>query len=119
MYKQQIDENKKIIRRQDKMIVDLQQKNELSQNEVANTQDQVSIQINKKDKLELRLRELNDQRQAFVGQIAKTETQIGEYKTMIDTRNYNMSYAQVPEETGTEQKQRGRRSMQKNFDQQS
>ena len=62
MYKQQIDENKKIIRRQDKMIVDLQQKNELSQNEVANTQDQVSIQINKKDKLELRLRELNDQR---------------------------------------------------------
>ena len=39
MYKQQIDENKKIIRRQDKMIVDLQQKNELSQNEVANTQD--------------------------------------------------------------------------------
>jgi hypothetical protein len=39
MYKQQIEENKKIIRRQDKMIVDLQQKNELSQNEVANTQD--------------------------------------------------------------------------------
>lgn len=51
------------------MIVDLQQKNELSQNEVANTQDQVSIQLNKKDKLELRLREMADQRTSFVDQI--------------------------------------------------
>jgi len=39
MYKQQIEENKKVIRRQDKLIVDLQQRNELSQNAVAVTQD--------------------------------------------------------------------------------
>ena len=69
LYKQQIDDNKKVIRRQDKMIVDLQQKNDLSQNEVANTQEQVSLQLSKKDKLELRLREMTDQRQTFVDQI--------------------------------------------------
>ena len=37
MYKQQIEENKKVIRRQDKLIVDLQQRNEMSQNAVAIT----------------------------------------------------------------------------------
>ena len=80
LYKQQIEDNKKVIRRQDKMIVDLQQKNDLSQNEVANTQEQVSIQVNKKDKLELRLREMTDQRQTFVDQISTYEDKIGTFK---------------------------------------
>lgn len=72
------------------MIVDLQQKNELSQNEVANTQDQVSIQIGKKDKLELRLREMSDQRQSFYGQINQMEQKIGTFRSQLETRNFHM-----------------------------
>lgn len=45
MYKEQIEENKKIIRRQDKLIVDLQQRNEMSQNAVAITQEQVGKKV--------------------------------------------------------------------------
>lgn len=37
MYKQTIDDNKIVIKRQDKLIVDLQQRNELSQNAVVVT----------------------------------------------------------------------------------
>jgi hypothetical protein len=36
-YSQEIDHNKKVIRRQDKMIVDLQQRNEVSMQQVAVT----------------------------------------------------------------------------------
>lgn len=77
MYKQQIEDNKKVIRRQDKLIVDLQQKNEVSQNAVSVTQECVSTTIGKKDKLEMKLRELNDQRQHFHGSIGTMENKIG------------------------------------------
>ena len=36
-FKEEIDANKKVIRRQDKLIVDLQQRNELTQNTMADT----------------------------------------------------------------------------------
>jgi len=51
MYKQQIEENKIVIKRQDKLIVDLQQRNELSQNAVVVTQDQVAAQNKERDML--------------------------------------------------------------------
>jgi len=41
MYSEEIAANSKVIRRQDKLIVDMQQKNEVSQNTIAVTQDQV------------------------------------------------------------------------------
>jgi hypothetical protein len=44
MYKQQIEDNKLVIKRQDKLIVDLQQRNELSQNAVTVAQDQLQFQ---------------------------------------------------------------------------
>ena len=59
-YKQQIEENKMVIRRQDKLIVDLQQRNELSQNAVVVTQDEVTFHEKEKDKLEIKMQELND-----------------------------------------------------------
>ena len=93
MYKDQIEENKKIIRRQDKMIVDLQQKNELSQNEVATTQDQVSLQVNKKDKLELRLREMGDQRNTFQSTITNLEQKIGTFRSQLEQKYYSMQSA--------------------------
>jgi hypothetical protein len=40
MYSSEIAANSKVIRRQDKLIVDLQQKNEVSQNAVSVTQEQ-------------------------------------------------------------------------------
>ena len=73
------------------MIVDLQQKNELSQNEVANTQDQVSLQMNKKDKLEMRLREMTDQRQTFESTITNLEMKIGTYRSELE-RQHQAAY---------------------------
>jgi len=45
-YSQDISSNAKLIRRQDKLIVDLQQKNELSQNAVAVTQEKTAAKTN-------------------------------------------------------------------------
>jgi hypothetical protein len=65
MYKQQIEDNKLVIKRQDKLIVDLQQRNELSQVAVTVTQDQVGYQNKEKDMLSIKMQELNDQRVYF------------------------------------------------------
>ena len=51
MYKDQIEDNKKVIRRQDKLIVDLQQRNEMSQNAVATTQEQVDKKVTQKNEI--------------------------------------------------------------------
>jgi len=75
------------------MIVDLQQKNELSQNEVATTQDQVSLQVNKKDKLELRLREMGDQRNTFQSTITNLEQKIGTFRSQLEQKYYSMQSA--------------------------
>lgn len=83
MYKQQIEENKLVIKRQDKLIVDLQQRNELSQNAVTVTQDQVSYQNKEKDLLEIKMQELNDQRNYFHGSIGTLKERIDTYRSYL------------------------------------
>ena len=59
-YTSEIDRNKKVIRRQDKMIVDLQQRNEVSMQQVAVTQEEVQKKVKQQDNLQVKIQELSD-----------------------------------------------------------
>jgi len=87
MYKQQIEDNKIVIKRQDKLIVDLQQRNELSQNAVVVTQDQVMAQNKEKDLLQIKMAELNDQRTYFHGSISSLKERIDTFRSYLQSQN--------------------------------
>lgn len=72
MFKKEIEKNQKIIRRQDKLIVDLQQRNELSQNVVTVTQEQIAQKDRVRTKMEVKMKELSDQRDYFTSKIIST-----------------------------------------------
>eukprot|EP00355_Strombidium_rassoulzadegani_P010404 CAMPEP_0168626580 /NCGR_PEP_ID=MMETSP0449_2-20121227/10719_1 /TAXON_ID=1082188 /ORGANISM="Strombidium rassoulzadegani, Strain ras09" /LENGTH=193 /DNA_ID=CAMNT_0008668607 /DNA_START=6 /DNA_END=583 /DNA_ORIENTATION=- len=93
LYKSQIEDNKKVIKRQDKLIVDLQQRNELSMNEVAVTQDQVSQKVKQQDTIQIKMRELSDQRDFFCGSISNLEERIQTFRSYIQTQNMNAGIA--------------------------
>ena len=60
--KKMIEENKAVIKRQDKLIVDLQQKNEVCQIGIAQTEEEVLKRYNERTALQVRLKELEDNR---------------------------------------------------------
>ena len=80
MYKQEIKENHAVIRRQDKLIVDLQQRNELSQNAVLVTSAQLGQKANQRDNLKMKMQELSDQRSYFCESIGALEEKVKSYK---------------------------------------
>lgn len=55
-----IEENKAIIKRQDKLIVDLQQKNEVCQIAITQTEDELHRKTKEKSELEIKVKELMD-----------------------------------------------------------
>ena len=63
--KRTLDENRRIIRRQDKIIVDMQQKNEVLQISIAETAEQAQRKAQEKQKLQLRMRELEGQKSSI------------------------------------------------------
>jgi len=83
MYKAEIEQNKKTIKRQDKLIVDLQQRNEVSMNEMNRTQEQISLKNRTNDKLQLKMKEMSDQRAFFCGTISNLEDRIGTYRSYL------------------------------------
>ena len=97
MYKQQIEDNKIVIKRQDKLIVDLQQRNELSQNAVVVTQDQVTAQNKEKDLLQIKMAELNDQRTYFHGSISSLKERIDTFRSYLQSQNQLAALARQKE----------------------
>ena len=68
--KKKIDENKAVIKRQDKLIVDLQQKNEVCQIGIAQTEEEVLKRFNERTALQVRLKELDDNRKTLSANIS-------------------------------------------------
>lgn len=89
VYKEEIDANQKVINRQDKLIVDHQSRNEMSQVAVAVSQDIVSQKASQKRNLEVKMKELADQREYFRGSITALDSNL---VTMNHMGNFSHSY---------------------------
>jgi len=103
-FRAEIESNQKIIRRTDKLIVDLQQKNELSQNAVHMAQEEAVRKNDQKEKLEMKMKEVSDQRDFFHEQIGSMENKISTYKT------YLASQVRAPSETEKSQATKKKKS---------
>ena len=57
-----IEENKAVIKRQDKLITDLNQKNEVCMIQIAQTEEMNQKRIKERTNLQIRLKELSDRR---------------------------------------------------------
>lgn len=71
-----VEENRAVIKRQDKLIVDLQQKNEVCQIAIAQTEELVQHRAKEASQLEMRLREIADERKGVAAGIGKMEVGI-------------------------------------------
>ena len=78
-----IEENKAVIKRQDKLIVDLQQKNEVCQIAIAQTEEDVQKRTREKNQLELRMQELDDKRKNLGEGIRVMEGRLVAYRDHI------------------------------------
>lgn len=78
-------ENKAVIKRQDKLIVDLQQKNEVCQIAIAQTEEEVNKRFNERTALQIRLKELEDNRKTLNSNIT---TMNGKITDFVAYRNY-------------------------------
>lgn len=79
-YTTMAEENTAVLKRQDKLIVDMQQKNELMLIELARVQEEVAARERDAIGLQTRLREMKDQRETFVKRIHISEAKRSAYK---------------------------------------
>lgn len=75
-----IEDNNAVIKRQDKLIVDLHQKNQVCEYKIMETQEERAKKDKEKNALEVRLMELEDRRKIMSENIAATENRLGLYK---------------------------------------
>ena len=75
-----IEENKAVIKRQDKLIVDLQQKNEVCQITIAQTEEDALKRSGERTALQVRLKELEDFRSNYDGNINLMERKLKAYR---------------------------------------
>ena len=75
-----LDENKAVIKRQDKLIVDLQQKNEVCQIAIAQTEEEVLKRYNERTALQIRLKDLEDNRKTLSSNIQTMNGKIFDYR---------------------------------------
>mmetsp|Transcript_31717 Transcript_31717/g.48594 ORF Transcript_31717/g.48594 Transcript_31717/m.48594 type:complete len:185 (+) Transcript_31717:3-557(+) len=87
MYKSEIEQNKVQIKRSDKLIVDLQQRTEVSQSQMNETQEQISRKVRARDRLQLKLKELSDQRDHFCMTISHLEDKVNTYRSYVLSQN--------------------------------
>jgi len=82
-----LEENKRIIRKQDKHIVDMQQRNEISQSSIV----EANLEAGKKDKekgaLHLKLKELEGKRTSLNDNIRDVESKIVSYRSIYATQS--------------------------------
>lgn len=74
-----LTENSAVIKRNDKLIVDLQQKNEVCQISIAATEEEVHKRFNERTALQLRVKELEDQRKDLTKGITTMNEKIVEF----------------------------------------
>ena len=77
---QMIEENKAVIKRQDKLIVDLHQKNQVCEYKILETQEEKNKQERAKNQLELRMQELEDKRKNMGEHISTMENRLSLYR---------------------------------------
>lgn len=75
-----LEENKAVIKRQDKLIVDLQQKNEVCQIAIAQTEEEVLKRYNERTALQIRLKDLEDNRKTLSSNIQTMNGKIFDYR---------------------------------------
>jgi hypothetical protein len=82
-----LEENKRVIRKQDKHIVDMQQRNEISQTSIV----EANLESSKKDKekgaLQLKLKELEGKRTSIHDSIREVESKIVSYRSIYATQS--------------------------------
>ncbi len=77
--KKMIEENKAVIKRQDKLIVDLQQKNEVCQINIAQMEEEVLKRYNERTELQIRLKELEDNRKQLSSGVTVMQSKIADF----------------------------------------
>jgi hypothetical protein len=82
-----IEENNAVIKRQDKLIVDLHQKNQVCEYKIMETQEEKTKKEKEKNALEMRLMELEDKRRLMSEHINATENRLGLYKEHLIKRD--------------------------------
>lgn len=78
-----IEENREIIKRQDKLIVDLQQKNEVCQIRITQTEEDIHKKNRETSTLEMKMKEIADNRKQLGTGIAKMEKQLRTYREYL------------------------------------
>lgn len=82
-----LEENKRVIRKQDKHIVDLQQTNEISQTSIVDTNHETAKRGKEKQVLQLRLKELDGKRSSLHDSITNMETKIVSYRSVYEAKS--------------------------------
>jgi chromosome segregation ATPase len=84
-----LEENKRIIRKQDKHIVDLQQRNEVSQTSIVETNLEAARKDKEKAVIQLKLKELEGKRNTLNESIFNIEKKIVSYRNTYDEQFKN------------------------------
>eukprot|EP00347_Sterkiella_histriomuscorum_P023494 403334433 len=82
-----LEDNRRLIRRQDKIIVDLQQKNEVSQINIAQAAEETQRKTHEKNKLQLKLKELEDQKSNLQESIVNIESKLVTFRTAVQSQS--------------------------------
>lgn len=80
-----LEENRRIIRKQDKHIVDLQQRNEVSQTSIVETNLEAARKDKEKSAIQLKLKELEGKRNTLNESITNIEEKIVSYRSIYDS----------------------------------
>ena len=78
-----VEENRNIIKRQDKLIVDLQQKNEVCQIRITQTEEDIHKKNRETSTLEMKMKEIADKRKQLGTGISKMEQQLRAYREYL------------------------------------
>ena len=81
-----LEENRRIIRKQDKHIVDLQQRNEVSQTSIVETNLEAARKDKEKSAIQLKLKELEGKRNTLNESITNIESKIVSYRSIYDSQ---------------------------------
>lgn len=81
-----LEENRRVIRKQDKHIVDLQQRNEVSQTSIVETNLEAARKDKEKSAIQLKLKELEGKRNTLNESITNIESKIVSYRSIYDSQ---------------------------------
>lgn len=77
-----MEENKRIIRKQDKHIVDLQQRNEISQTSILESNQEATKKAKEKQEIQMKMRELDGKKNNLHENISVIESKINTFRSI-------------------------------------